>query len=403
LAALGNPEAAFPVIHVAGTNGKGSTAAMVAEALHAAGYRVGRFTSPDLHGPHERFWLSGAVLTPGAYEARLAAVARVAETVASAFPELPPWRPFELWCALAWVYFREARVDLAVVECGMGGTHDATNVLPTKVLTLITAIGLDHALCWGGDLASVAREKAGIMRPDVPVMTTATGDSLLELEQAALQVGAPLRRVRPFDGVPAGEGHYQVSLPGGPCRLGLAGAFQLENAALAAAGLEELAARGWRISKDAVRRGLRDVCWPGRLERVNEADGGSWILDGAHNPEAVRALVATWEPPAVVVAAIQKSKDAPGMIRDLSRGGRMLVLLTLPDAEYWDPADLARWAEGPVHVVHDVSAALQLARTLAPQGRRGVTGSIYLVAACRDILRHRDPGVDSGASRVHQV
>lgn len=373
LEALGSPQAAFPVVHVAGTNGKGSTVAMVAQGLLAAGVRVGRFTSPDLHGPHERFWLAGAVMAPAEYSERYAAVEAVATRLALDFPELPPWRPFDLWCALAWTYFREAGAELVVVETGMGGARDATNVLPTKVLTLITAIGLDHALCWGGDLASVAREKAGIMRPNVPAMTTATGEACLVLQAEADRLGAPLKQVAPFE----------VS----PYRLALLGTYQLENAALAAAGLAELAAQGWQISEDAVRAGLEEVSWPGRLETIE----GRWLLDGAHNPEAVAALVSSWQAPEVVIVAIQKTKDARPMVEALSRGGRPLLLLTLPDAEYWDPVDLASWAAGPVHVVRDVREALQQARELAPEGLRAVTGSIYLVAACRELL---------GATRV---
>lgn len=399
LAALGHPEAAFPVLHVAGTNGKGSTTAMLAQALTAAGYRVGRYTSPDLHGPHERFWLAGAVMAPDVYADRLAEVTRVAEHVSRQFPEWPPMRPFELWTAMAWVYFSDMAVDVAVVEVGLGGAQDATNVLTRKVLTLITAIGLDHALCWGGDLASVAREKAGIMRPDVPSMTTATDEAGLVLQAEAQRLGAPFTRVTPWAGRRLPDGHYEVPLPDGPCRLGLPGAFQVENAALAAAGLAELAARGWRISDDAVRSGLRDVAWPGRLERLEDAQGGAWLLDGAHNPEAIAALTASWGSPAVVIAAIQKRKDARPMIEQLSRGDRPLLLLTLADAEYWDPVDLARWAAGPVHVVRDVPEAMQTARTLAPTGLRAVAGSIYLVAACRDLLLRSGAGATSGASR----
>lgn len=383
LAGLGDPQAGLKVLHVAGTNGKGSTVAISAAVLRASGYRVGRFTSPDLNGPHERFWVDGATIAPDALEALLDEVGRVAERIAVDYPDLPPWRPFELWCAAAWRWFRAEAVDIAVVEAGMGGRTDATNVFNAPEATLVTAVGLDHTLCLGHDLHTVALEKAGIFRSGVPAMTTATGEALDTLAAEAARLGAAFRAVAPLAGRAHAAGGWAIELPDGPARLALGGRFQLENAALVLAAIESLNARGWDIPASAVRQGLAEVSWPGRMECLADPQGGAWLLDAAHNPAAVSALVSGWEPPGVALFGVQRSKEAAAMVAALSDGVRPLIFVPVPEAESWEPEELAAFAQGPTYAAPDVEAGLVLARRLAPTGLRVVTGSIYLVGAAR--------------------
>lgn len=383
LAELGDPQRGLRVLHVAGTNGKGSTVAMLAAVLRASGYRVGRFTSPDLNGPHERFWVDGATIAPERLETLLAVVSAAAERVGLDYPDLPEWRPFELWSAAAWVHFTREHVDVAVVEAGMGGRTDATNVFETPELTLVTAIGLDHTQWLGPDLTSIATEKAGIFRPGIPALTTADGEALDALMAEASRNRTPLEIVEPLSGFPAPAGGWVIDLPDGPGRLALSGRFQLENAALVLAAVGALRLRGWSIPDSALRRGLAEVSWPARFETVSDPRGGAWLFDAAHNPAAVKALVASWPSPQVVVIGVQRTKEASAMVALLSRDDRPLVVAPVPGAESWTPEELAPDAKGPVHAAQDLEAALAIARRLAPDGLRAVTGSIYLVGAAR--------------------
>ena len=201
LEALGHPERRFRAVHVAGTNGKGSVVAMVARGLALAGHRVGAFTSPDLAGPHERFALNGVPLTPQALAALEARVAPSIAAAEAAYPDVEPMGAFERWCAAAWVWLAEANIDYAVVEAGIGGRHDATNVLENKVLTLIASIGMDHADRLGPDLASIAHEKAGILENDIVVKvgnrTVADADEFaVAIRQLKIGQDAPIEVIR---------------------------------------------------------------------------------------------------------------------------------------------------------------------------------------------------------------
>ncbi|MFP5501333.1 MAG: bifunctional folylpolyglutamate synthase/dihydrofolate synthase [Candidatus Sericytochromatia bacterium] len=382
---LGRPQAAFPVVHVAGTNGKGSTVAMVAEGLRAAGYRVGRFTSPHLESATERFWLDGQLIAPGELEARMAEVDAACEAIAPAFPDMPPVGLFDRWCAAAWGWFRDRAVDIAVVEVGIGGATDATDALLDKRVTVVTAIGLDHTAELGPDLESIARAKADIFRPDVPAVVLAEGPVRMVLEAAAEAAGAPLWPITPPPAARADADRWALSLPSGPCPLALPGAYQIENASLALGAMAALSTRGFPMAAAAMRAGLERAHWPGRLERIDDPSGGHWLLDGAHNPAGAEALAASWGEPEAVVFAVRGNHDAAAIMAALGR--RVWVLPAGPEGEYWAPEALLAYASGPVHVAADLPAALDLARRLAPAGRRVVTGSIHLVGAARAVLR----------------
>ena len=270
-ASLGDPQLSVSAVHVAGTNGKGAVCVLMDAALRAAGFRVGRYTSPHLVRVNERFFLDGAPVGDDALE-------RLSERVSRSLnPQPSTLNPdltfFEALTAVAFVLYAEAKVDYAVLECGLGGRLDATNVCRPE-LCVITKIGLDHCDWLGDTVEKIAAEKAGIVKPGVPVVL-GRNDAVVRavVETRAHEVGAPF--------------HYAPDLADErelPPGLSLPGAFNRENAVTALAALKVLFGefRDWR---EPVRRGFAEAVWPGRFQRV-----GNVIVDGAHNPPAAAAL-----------------------------------------------------------------------------------------------------------------
>jgi dihydrofolate synthase/folylpolyglutamate synthase len=270
LSTLGNPEQSLRCLHVAGTNGKGSVCAFAESVLRNAGYHTGFYSSPHLVDFSERIRIDGKPVD----EERIAAgVGRLRQAVRDWNPlELPTF--FELVTALAFDLFAGAGCEIIVLETGLGGRLDATNTVP-KIACAITPIGLDHTEWLGVTLAEIAREKAGILRTQVPVVIAPQEPRAAEvLSEVAAQTGAPCVWVN-------------EPLPS-HLRLGLTGSHQRWNAAVALALLH---AGKFSIPEEAIRKGLADVYWPGRFQRLRN---GKLILDGAHNLHAVRSLVATW-------------------------------------------------------------------------------------------------------------
>ncbi|MFI5275907.1 MAG: bifunctional folylpolyglutamate synthase/dihydrofolate synthase, partial [Ktedonobacterales bacterium] len=297
LAALGDPQNAYAVTHVAGSKGKGSTAAMTAAMLRAAGMRVGLYTSPDLHTFRERIRVDGQPIG----EAELARlVARLQTAFAGLDQSLGPYITWEVATALAFLAFREAGVREAVIEVGLGGRLDATTVVEPPALEIcgITSISYDHMAVLGNTLTEIAHEKAGIIKPGVSVVTSAQApEALAEITRVAAERGAPLLRVGPA----GAEGCAYTYTPGAASETGqrfdvttpqrayqnleipLLGEHQLENATLAVALVEPLEER-------AIREGLRSVRWEGRMQVVGREP---WrVVDGAHNADSLRALFA---------------------------------------------------------------------------------------------------------------
>ncbi|HEX5215676.1 MAG TPA: Mur ligase family protein, partial [Vicinamibacterales bacterium] len=292
VAALDHPDRAFPSLIVAGTNGKGSTAAMIERGLRAAGYRTGRYTSPHLVDIEERFCVDGRPISGATFD-RLAA--RVREAAAT-LPAPPSF--FEATTALALDLFREARVDVAVLEVGLGGRLDATNVV-TPIAGAITSIDFDHEQYLGHTLAAIAAEKAGVIKSD---MLIAVADNVAEVDDviAAAARAHHAELVRATDVVVehatlGPDGRMTATLTTAQRRhdgvtLALRGRHQLANATTAAALLDALDARGrLRVPAAAVRTGLADAVWPARLELLQTA-AGPILIDGAHNPAGAAKL-----------------------------------------------------------------------------------------------------------------
>jgi len=393
LARLGNPHLGARSIHIAGTNGKGSTAAMVASALFHSGYTTGLYTSPHLHTWRERIKVNGELVSEGEF---VALVERLKPEV-----EVVNWKAtygqlttFELLTALGFAYFKLKGVDFQVLEVGMGGKFDATNVISPEVC-IITSISLDHTEVLGSSLAEVAGEKAGIIKSGSIVVTSPQPDEVARvIKETCLSRGAGLVRVGSdvtwqslgFDSnrqslkVKGRLNNYELSVP-------LLGRYQLENAAVAVAALEVLAEKGFRISRDSIINGLAEVNWPGRFQILSHHP--LLVVDGAHNPDSARKLKQSLEQyfafdQAVLVIGTSSDKDIAGIGSELFSLFDKVIVTRSRHPRAMAPALLeAEFARHGVEtqVVKGIPTALSQA--LAQAGDRDlicVTGSLFVVA-----------------------
>lgn len=379
---LGNPQRSFPSVHLAGTNGKGSTAAMMAAVLREAGLKVGFYSSPHLVNMRERFLINGRMPTRESLAGVMAEVRAVCE-------DSEPPTFFEYTTALAFEYFAREKVDIAIIETGMGGRLDATNVLAPEV-TLIQDIGLEHTEHLGTTLRQIAWEKAGIIKPDTPVISAASGRVPREVVEArAAELNAPLFRLgRDLAARWTSRGlHYRgldMVLPG--LEPGLIGRHQGRNAAMALAGLEILARRGGPVvPEDVIRRGLARVRWPGRLQVVEGSP--RLLLDGAHNPAACRVMARAMTDidfnRAIVVLGSMSDKDHRQVLAAIDPLADELILTRAAYERSATPQMLARAADGlglEYTLENDLMAAIDLARSRAGEGDLVViTGSLFIV------------------------
>ena len=372
---LGHPERAFRSIHIAGTNGKGSVTAMVDAALRAAGHRSARFTSPHLIDLSERFVIDGR---PVAGDALAAAVddvrAAIDDLRAHGRLEVQPTF-FEVTTAVGFLLFQRAGVDVAVLEVGLGGRLDATNVVapPALLATAITSIDFDHQLYLGTTLREIAIEKAGIIKPGVPVVIGPLGpEAAAAIAEVAVSRAAPMIRVDPGDA----DG----------LTLGLAGAHQRANAAVAIRLLQQLDRLGIAVPDHAIAAGLADPQWPGRLEVRRLPGGRELLLDAAHNPAGAASLAsylkAEGGEPRPLVLAAMRDKDISGIFAALLPTVGRLIVTRASNPRSADPELLAQQARAiaptlPIAVVPALDAALDAAWHASP--RIVVAGSIFLL------------------------
>ena len=393
LAGLAYPERRYPSLHIGGTNGKGSTAAMAASVLQAAGYRVGLYTSPHLVDFRERIQVNGEMIP----EERMAVLADRVRAVRGA-PREPTF--FEFTTALAFQHFAEAGVDVAVVEVGLGGRFDATNVL-TPEATAVTHVALDHQEYLGDTIGAIAFEKAGIIKPGVPaVIGRVPDEAAAVIMRAADERGVPLHWLRRDFSV-AGEStaHFRydglmASYDGLACPL--AGRHQLDNAACALALLEAASKRGLPVSDEAVRKGLQTVRWGGRLETVDSRP--QVVLDGAHNPDAAAALAAYMadvrrERPGarvILVLGMMRDKDHEGFLGHLLPYADEVIVTQarMPRAASVQELEASARARARVAQMRSEPAdAMALARRMAaPDDLILITGSLMLVGEAKAIL-----------------
>jgi dihydrofolate synthase/folylpolyglutamate synthase len=383
LRGLGDPQDAVPAIHVAGTNGKGGLCAMLESILRTAGYRVGLYTSPHLVRPTERIRLGGSEIGPRDF-GRMIGAARDAETGTASF--------FELLTAAAFLHFRERGADIAVIETGLGGRLDATNVLRKPLLTAIPSIGFDHTQWLGQTLAAIALEKSGILKPGSPCLCgELPPEAAAVVRRRGRTVGCPVEFVRrSLRSVRSiwGEGRQELADgDGGLWSVPLLGDGAVLNASIARRAAEHL-----RVPGEAVRRGLSDFRWPGRFQVVRTGSR-TLVLDGAHNAPAMEAFTSTWRRSpwggrdAVFMVGCLKDKDRGALVRILSRVARKVILAKPDSPRALDPAALVPLFEGAGVRVLAVEPSAERAlrawrRTGSPVG--AVCGSLYLVG---DALR----------------
>ena len=400
LNALGNPEQKFKSVHIAGTKGKGSISAMLASILNAGGYRTGLYTSPHVHSFRERIQVGEAPIS----EADFAHLTAQLSVIAEADKELTT---FEVATALAFAYFAQAGVDIAVVEVGLGGRLDATNVILPAV-SIISTIGHDHMHILGRTLAQIAGEKAGIIKEGVPVVSAPQLRAALKvIERISIEKHAPLHTV-------SHEWHWrgrQCALEcqqfsasrraGNPAPYGplvyedlclpLLGKHQLRNTAVVLETIEVLRAAGIPVSEQAVRQGLRRVIWPARFEIMGR--NPHFIVDGAHNVDSARVLAQTLQEylPGVrpwFVLGILSDKDIPAILHQLLPLGQRATFVRPRHPRAADPQQLrdeaARYAIA-TEIVEDVSEATQQALQEAePDGLVVATGSFTTAGAARE-------------------
>jgi dihydrofolate synthase / folylpolyglutamate synthase len=400
VASLGHPERAFRSVHIAGTNGKGSVTAIVDSALRAAGFRSGRYTSPHLVDLSERFVVDGR---PIDHEVLLATVSHVREHVEkliaggvlSAQPTF-----FEVTTAAALEFFAASGVDIAVIEVGLGGRLDATNVI-TPDATAITSIAFDHEKYLGQTLSSIASEKAGIIKPKVPVVIGALDpDAEAAIESIARERGATI--VRANEGValerlpapPGAPTRIRLRTPThdyGELTISLRGVHQIRNAVVAVRLLELLDTLEVRVPAAAIADGLASVSWPGRLEHRRVSVDREMILDAAHNPAGAAALAAylgeTFDEKLPLVFAAMRDKDVPRMFEVLLPAVSTVILTRASNRRSADLEDLAQQASAAtsktsVLIRPALADALATAWSLSP--RIVVAGSIFLLG---DVLR----------------
>jgi dihydrofolate synthase/folylpolyglutamate synthase len=367
LRALEIPAKEQRIVHVAGTNGKGSVCAMIDAVSRAQGYRTGLFTSPHLVTFRERIRVDGEMI----------AEEKVAEGLSAIHQLISDWEPyptfFEITTALALIHFKECRCDVIAFETGLGGRLDATNSVQ-PVVSVITPIGYDHQTWLGNTLEEIAGEKAGIIKAHIPVVSAAQEPAAEKVIRArAAECGAPLQIVsEPYTKTP----------------LALAGAHQKQNASLAIAALRS---GGIEVQEHAIARGLASIDWPARFQRWDERI----IIDGAHNPAGARILAQTWreilgDQNATLILAVLDDKDGPGICQALAPISSSVILPTIRSERALPPEELARTLSTTTPSLHySITPSIRDALDQARQGSNPilVTGSLHFAGEALAELR----------------
>jgi dihydrofolate synthase/folylpolyglutamate synthase len=394
---LGHPERQFPSIHIAGTNGKGSTTAMFEVALSPS-HRIGRFTSPHLSSYRERFVIDGQMIA----ETELAELVSELKPVLEAVSRDGFGDPteFEVGTALAFLYFARHRVDLALIEVGMGGRFDATNII-RPILSVITHIALDHQQYLGDTLEQIAFEKAGIIKPGIPVVIGVqepeieaylAGIARARDSRYALASAIAIRHCEVAEGGTVAE--YAGTLWGTlRITLGLLGRHQAQNCLNLLAALEFLKEAGFGVKKSQLLDGLAQAAWPGRLERMRNWPEHRLYLDGAHNPDGARALVAAFQEiypgrKAILLVGVLGNRPLAEMAGIFSAIAERVVVTTVPDPKSAPPDELAdifrrlgveAWAEPEPERALRKALAMGNPLVLA-------SGSLYLIGWLRSLI-----------------
>lgn len=381
---LDNPHQKVPIIHIAGTNGKGSVCAYLSSILTEAGYRVGRYTSPHLIDWTERICINQKPISPIELQEYLERV------IAATQDDTETPTQFEIITAVAWLYFAEQKADIAVIETGLGGRLDATNVCETPLACVITSISLEHWQILGPTVADIAGEKAGILKSKSPaIIGELPEDARMVIEKRIQELDCPTTWVKPAIDLGQGFAEYQSNQNTVTIKyeLPLLGKIQLMNSAIAIATIQTLQNQGWKISQTAIKNGIAKTQWPGRLQQTTWKNQ-TILIDGAHNPAAAIALreyvdnFHNYQPINWVVGIIA-TKDSDDILKALLKKGDRLYLVPVPDQNSTPPAELAVLAQTVCpeltlcQTFLDLKTALDVA--VADNNLTVVCGSLYLV------------------------
>jgi len=360
---INNPEKDLKIIHVAGTNGKGSVCAMMSSVLNTAGYKVGMFTSPHLVKINERIRISNKLISNKDFNG-------IADRISNLEKKHNiPLTFFETLTVIAFLYFKEKKVDYAVIETGMGGRLDATNTAK-PILSIITNIGLEHKDVLGNTLKDIAREKAGIIKNNSTVVTSARGKALSIIKKMANKKNSRLIIAKRLKNI----------------ELNLKGDYQIENASTAVAALKEL-----KIPEKHVLEGLKKVCWPGRFEFIKK----NILLDCAHNPDGVKALVKSMKEldynNLIVILSVMKDKNIISISKKINNLNPKMILTKANVSRARDPRKISRFFKHFI-IIPDLKKAITYAREITKKDDLIlITGSIFLVGEAYSFLNHLTP------------
>lgn len=394
-ALMGNPENRYPIIHVAGTKGKGSVCAMCVAMLQTAGYKVGLYTSPHMQDFRERFQINGQVISQEQ-------LAQIVFDLKPVFAQVEGLSWFEATTALAFEYFAREKVDIAVIEVGLGGTLDSTNIV-TPIVSVITSLSFDHTHVLGNTIGEIAGQKAGIIKSGIPVVSAPQpADGQAVIEKVASEKHASLTivgREWQVESSPLALDGQKFTIQHGDTEkiytTNLIGEHQAINAAVALAAIEQVNQAGFSISPEAQAKGLQQVQWAGRLEILQSRP--TVIVDAAHNRASARYLADALTKlftakPLILVFGAKGDKDIAGMMEELLSIADTLIVTQAIDARAENPAQIVEKAQ-QVHsdleilVVPTVGEAVQQAIALAgPKGLVCATGSLYVVGEVRTEL-----------------
>ena len=404
LQALGNPERDYKIIHVTGTNGKGSVTTYISYALFTSGLRVGRFTSPHLESYTERIEINDVQISKDAFGELISRVRQGVEQIIADGVEAPT--QFEILTAAAFLFFKEQGVDYAVIEAGLGGLLDSTNVVK-PIVSVITNVTLDHQAYCGDTVEEIAKHKAGIIKEGIPVVTAAQGGPLGVIEEAAKEKHAPLyifNRKFGIDSrsvVPGGQIMTISAVDAAPAMLftTMAGVHQSVNLACALQAVRLIMEQDDAISEETMREGFARATWAGRFE-IKKALDRTFIFDGAHNVAGAESFNMTYQElfedkPKTIVMAILSDKDENGIIREVVKPKDTVIAVAAPTPRTEIPEQLVENVRQCVkHVVaqteESVSDALELALRSTQAGDNIVVcGSLYILGEARAWLQDR--------------
>ena len=392
LGLLGNPQKKLKFVHIAGTNGKGSTAAMLASVLQSAGYRTGLYTSPHLLRFHERMRVNGEEIDDNS----LISLTNTVRSAAESMSELPTG--FEIMTAIAFLYFVHEQCDIVSLEVGLGGRMDSTNVIPAPEVCVVANIGLEHTAILGDTVEKIAAEKCGIIKHGAHAVLFGQSEGVENVarekcaqEDVALTITAQEKLERISSSLDGQEFKYRGR---GPYHLRLLGEYQLLNALTVIDVCNALRSRGWdKLTDEAIDEGLSHAQWPGRLELLRR--GPDFIVDGAHNPQCVDALMDSLaalygDKKLIFLTGVLRDKDWQQMLRRALPLAKAFVVITPPSARALDENELAAWlnAQG-VQAVPAKDTDDGVRRVLALAGEDDAIcswGSLYFTGEVRRVL-----------------